>query len=87
MILCGPVCFQVFGRLTLHIIISSLRDSRDAFVLVTNINEFIATFSYHVNTLVSQLRHLSFSGCPYSLAVPSPPTQQIVVGLAMAACS
>ena len=51
-------CVQIFGRLTLSIIIGALKDSKDAFTLCTNVNEFIATFSYHVNSLVSLLLYL-----------------------------
>lgn len=47
---------EVFGRLTLHIIISLLRDSRGSFMLATNVNEFIATFSFHVNALADARR-------------------------------
>ncbi|KAL8273045.1 hypothetical protein Esti_002966 [Eimeria stiedai] len=47
---------EVFSRVTLHIIISSLRDSRGAIILSTNVNEFIATFSYHVDTLADARR-------------------------------
>lgn len=42
---------EIFGRLTLNIIITALKDSKDAFTLCANVNEFIATFSYHVNSL------------------------------------
>ncbi|KAL8450603.1 hypothetical protein Emed_002475 [Eimeria media] len=47
---------EVFSRVTLHIIISSLRDSRGAILLSTNVNEFIATFSYHVDSLADARR-------------------------------
>ncbi|KAL8434606.1 hypothetical protein ACSSS7_003081 [Eimeria intestinalis] len=44
------------NRVTLHIIISSLRDSKGAIILCTKVNEFIATFSYHVDTLADARR-------------------------------
>ncbi|XP_026194495.1 uncharacterized protein LOC34620800 [Cyclospora cayetanensis] len=47
---------KVFGRVTLHAIISALQDSKGSVVLCAHINEFIATFSYHVTTLADARR-------------------------------
>ncbi|OEH79632.1 hypothetical protein cyc_04244 [Cyclospora cayetanensis] len=47
---------EVFGRVTLHAIISALQDSKGSVVLCAHINEFIATFSYHVTTLADARR-------------------------------
>ncbi|KAL8436211.1 hypothetical protein Efla_003741 [Eimeria flavescens] len=47
---------EVFSRVTLNIIISSLRESKAATILSANVNEFIATFSYHVEALADARR-------------------------------